>query len=132
MMRAGRPRGVGEKGGEPRAEHSQDRTVPDELHTDTADWNPPVKLISMVCVRADHDGGGRSRVLDIDTLREEVRARLGSRMREFLALEPAPRLLAPYRGRGSQVSRVGSSWGLRPGSRDGGASGSGSLSAKVG
>ena len=35
-------------------------------------------------------------------------------------------------GRGSQVSQVGSSWGLRPGSRDGGASGSGSLSAKVG
>jgi hypothetical protein len=57
-----------------------------------------VKLISMVCVRADPDGGGRSRVLDIDTLREEVRARLGSRMLEFLALEPAPWLLAPYRG----------------------------------
>ena len=45
-------------------------------------------MISMVCVRADPDGGGRSRVLDIDTLREEVRARLGSRMLEFLALEP--------------------------------------------
>ena len=50
-----------------------------------------------VCVRADPDGGGRSRVLDIDTLREEVRAGLGSRMLEFLTLEPAPWLLAPYR-----------------------------------
>ena len=33
-------------------------------------------------------------------IREEVRARLGSRMLEFLALEPAPWLLAPYRGGG--------------------------------
>ena len=72
----------------------------EKLHTDTADWDPPVKWISMVCVRADPDGGGRSRVLDIDTLRAEVRARLGSRMLEFLALEPVPWLLAPYRGGG--------------------------------
>jgi Taurine catabolism dioxygenase TauD, TfdA family len=72
----------------------------EKLHTDTADWDPPVKLISMVCVRADPDGGGRSQVLDIDTLREEVRARFGSRMLEFLAREPVPWLLAPYRGGG--------------------------------
>jgi hypothetical protein len=72
----------------------------EKLHTDTADWDPPVKLISMVCVRADPDGGGRSQVLDIDTLREEVRARLGSRMLEFLALEPVPWQVAPYRGGG--------------------------------
>ena len=64
-------------------------------------------------------------------IRAEVRARLGSRMLEFLSLEPAPWLLAPT-GRASQVSQVGSSSGLRPGSRDGGAAGSGSLSAKVG
>ena len=72
----------------------------EKLHTDTADWDPPVKFISMVCVRADPDGGGRSRVLDIETLREEVRARLGSRMLELLAIEPVPWLLAPYRGGG--------------------------------
>jgi hypothetical protein len=72
----------------------------EKLHTDTADWDPPVKLISMVCVRADPDGGGRSRVLDIDTLRQEVRDRLGSRMLEFFALEPVPWQLAPYRGGG--------------------------------
>ena len=70
----------------------------EKLHTDTANWDTPVKWISMVCVRPDPDGGGRSRILDIDTLREEVRARLGSRMLEFLALEPVPWLLAPYRG----------------------------------
>jgi hypothetical protein len=72
----------------------------EKLHTDTADWDPPIKLISMRCVRADREGGGRSRVLDIDTLRDEVRARLGSRTLEFLATEPAPWLLAPYRGGG--------------------------------
>ncbi len=72
----------------------------EKLHTDTADWDPPVRLISMVCVRADPDGGGRSRVLDIETLRQEVRDRLGSRMLEFLALEPVPWQLAPYRGGG--------------------------------
>jgi hypothetical protein len=72
----------------------------EKLHTDTADWDPPVKLISMLCVRADREGGGRSRVLDIETLRDEVRARLGSRTLEFLATEPAPWLLAPYRGGG--------------------------------
>jgi hypothetical protein len=70
----------------------------EKLHTDTADWDPPVRLISMVCVRADPDGGGRSQVLDIVTLREEVKARLGSRMLVFLEHEPVPWLLAPYRG----------------------------------
>ena len=53
-------------------ELGQDRAVPDELHTDTADWDPPVKLVSMVCVRTDPDRGGRLRVLDIDTPRADV------------------------------------------------------------
>ncbi|HEX5888513.1 MAG TPA: hypothetical protein VFY61_07405, partial [Pyrinomonadaceae bacterium] len=39
----------------------------ERLHTDTADWAPPVEIISMVCVRADPGGGGRSRVLDVDS-----------------------------------------------------------------
>jgi hypothetical protein len=86
----------------------------EKLHTDAADWDPPVRFISMVCVRADRDGGGRSRVLDIDTLREEVRARLGSRMLEFLAREPVPWLLAPYRGGGvswrAMLSEDGMCW----------------------
>lgn len=72
----------------------------EKLHTDAADWNPPVRLISMVCVRADVGGGGRSRVLDIDTLRHEVRSRLGRGALEFLASEPVPWLMAPYRGGG--------------------------------
>ena len=50
----------------------------ERLHTDTADWEPPVELISMVCVRADPAGGGRSRVLDVDSIRDEVTDHLGS------------------------------------------------------
>lgn len=72
----------------------------EKLHSDTADWNPPVRLISMLCVRADREGGGRSRVLDFETLRDEVRARLGNQILELLATEPVPWLLAPYRGGG--------------------------------
>src|SRR5690348_6684477 len=49
----------------------------ERLHTDTADWEPPVELISMVCVRADPAGGGRSRVLDLDSIRDEVNDELG-------------------------------------------------------
>jgi alpha-ketoglutarate-dependent taurine dioxygenase len=72
----------------------------EKLHTDTADWDPPVKLISMLCVRADRAGGGRSLVLDVDTLRAEVHNRLGSHTLELLATEPVPWLIAPYRGGG--------------------------------
>src|SRR4029079_10196263 len=49
----------------------------ERLHTDTADWEPPVELISMICVRADPEGGGRSRILDVDSIRSEVNERLG-------------------------------------------------------
>lgn len=72
----------------------------ERLHTDTADWARPVELISMVCVRADPGGGGRSRVLDVDTIRNQVRDRLGSPTLELLESEPVPWQLAPYWGGG--------------------------------
>jgi len=72
----------------------------ERLHTDTADWKNPVKLISMVCVRADHKGGGRSRVLDVDSVRDEVNDRLGPAALEQLENEPVPWQLAPYLGGG--------------------------------
>lgn len=72
----------------------------ERLHTDTADWEPPVELISMVCVRADLAGGGRSRVLDVDTIRSEVRDQLGAAMLERLETEKVPWQLAPYWGGG--------------------------------
>lgn len=72
----------------------------ERLHTDTADWETPVELISMVCVRADPGGGGRSRVLDVDTVREGVKTCLGAETLELLETEPVPWQLAAYRGGG--------------------------------
>ena len=74
----------------------------ERLHTDTADWEPPVELISMVCVRADPDGGGRSRILDVDSIRAEVNERLGSATLERLESEALPWQLANYWGGGVQ------------------------------
>lgn len=72
----------------------------ERLHTDTADWEPPVEMISMVCVRADRRGGGRSRVLDIDTVRDEVERQLGAATLKRLDTEAVPWQLAPYLGGG--------------------------------
>ena len=72
----------------------------ERLHTDCADWETPVELISMVCVNADNAGGGRSRILDLDTIRTDVEASLGPATLELFANEPAPWQLAPYLGGG--------------------------------
>ena len=74
----------------------------ERLHTDTADWEPPVELISMVCVRADPEGGGRSRILDVESIRSEVNERLGSATLEQLESEAVPWQLANYWGGGVQ------------------------------
>ncbi len=62
----------------------------ERLHTDAANWAIPIELISMVCVRPDRQGGGRSRVLDVDTVRDEVRKQLGTSTLELLATEAVP------------------------------------------
>jgi len=72
----------------------------ERLHTDAADWETPVEIISMVCVRADRGGGGRSRVLDVDSAREEVAQRLGAATLALLESEPVPWRLADYVGGG--------------------------------
>lgn len=72
----------------------------ERLHTDTADWKDPVEMISMVCVRSDPAGGGHSRVLDVDSIREEVNNRLGKKTLRLLETTPVPWHLAPYLGGG--------------------------------
>src|SRR5262249_23746837 len=67
----------------------------ERLHTDTADWEPPVELISMVCVHSDPAGGGRSRVLDVDTIRTAVREQLGAATLALLDTERVPWQLTP-------------------------------------
>lgn len=79
----------------PRGGHESER-----LHTDAADWETPVELISMVCVRADRGGGGRSRLLDVDSVRDEVDRHLGTYTLELLETEPVPWQLASYWGGG--------------------------------
>lgn len=74
----------------------------ERLHTDTADWEPPVELISMVCVRADPAGGGHSRVLDVDSIRDEVNHQLGASTLDRLQTEAVPWQLADYCGGGVQ------------------------------
>lgn len=72
----------------------------ERLHTDTADWETPVELISMTCVNADRAGGGRSRILDVDTVRAEVEKQIGAGTLQLLDTEPVPWQLAPYFGGG--------------------------------
>lgn len=72
----------------------------ERLHTDAANWAIPIELISMVCVRPDHSGGGRSRVLDVDTVRDEVRSQLGAKTLELLETEPVPWRLSHLCGGG--------------------------------
>ena len=62
----------------------------ERLHTDAVDWEIPIDLISMVCVRPDYGGGGRSRVLDMDAIRDEVKNQLGIDTLQLLETEPVP------------------------------------------
>jgi len=62
----------------------------ERLHTDAVDWQTPIDFISMACVRPDGGGGGRSRVLDLDAIRDEVKTHLGSDTLELLENEPVP------------------------------------------
>jgi alpha-ketoglutarate-dependent taurine dioxygenase len=78
----------------------------ERLHTDTADWETPVELISMLCVHADPGGGGRSRVLDIDSIRQEVEGHLGIDTLHLMQTERVPWRLATYRGGGVKWQSV--------------------------
>lgn len=82
----------------PAAQHG--RYESEKLHTDTADWDPPVRVISMVCARPDPRGGGRSLVIDVESIRDEVSLRLGTETLRLLQSETVPWQLAPYRGGG--------------------------------
>jgi hypothetical protein len=71
----------------------------ENLHTDAADLESPVEFISMLCVRADQQGEGRSRILDVDAVRDEVKTQLGTDTLQLLETEPVPwQLNACYGG----------------------------------
>ena len=62
----------------------------ERLHTDAADWGTPIGFISMLCVRADQDGQGRSRLLDVDAIRDEVKTQLGNDSLQLLQTQSVP------------------------------------------
>jgi alpha-ketoglutarate-dependent taurine dioxygenase len=72
----------------------------ERLHTDAVDWQTPIEFISMACVRPDGAGGGRSRVLDLDAIRDEVKNKLGGETLDLLETVPVPWQLHPRWGGG--------------------------------
>lgn len=76
------------------------RTESERFHTDSADWPEPVGIVSMVCVRPDRQGGGRSQVLALDDFRAEVESDLGAEAALRLEREAVPWRLASYHGGG--------------------------------
>ena len=76
------------------------QTETERLHTDTADWAEPAAIISMVCVRPDRQGGGRSQLLEVGNLRREVACKLGSSTIDCLEQQPVPWRIATFQGGG--------------------------------
>jgi len=72
----------------------------ERLHTDAVDWKIPIEFISMACVRPDSGGGGRSRLLDLDAIRDEVNTKLGGDILVMLETVPVPWQLHAYWGGG--------------------------------
>ncbi|HEV7744722.1 MAG TPA: TauD/TfdA family dioxygenase [Pyrinomonadaceae bacterium] len=76
------------------------------LHTDAVDQGTPIDLISMICVRPDQGGDGRSRLLDVDAVRDEVKTQLGSDVLQLLMTELVPWQLHEGCGGGVKWRRV--------------------------
>ena len=68
------------------------------FHTDGADWPEPVDLLAMYCVRPDQRGEGRSRLIDMHTIRQELERQFGPTVPALLEGQPMPWLLAPEFG----------------------------------
>lgn len=82
------------------------------LHTDAVDQGRPIDLISMICVRPDQAGDGRSRILDVDAVRDEVKTQLGTDVFQSLMTEPVPWQLHEGCGGGVKWRRVLSESGM--------------------
>ena len=76
------------------------QALTERLHTDAADWPEPADVIAMICVRPDPGGMGRSRLLDVRSLRREIEAELGVDAVGVLEREAVPWQLADYLGAG--------------------------------
>lgn len=72
----------------------------EELHTDGTDWPQPNDLTCLLCVRADQNGGGRSRLLDIDTILDDLDTGFGREAIDILHQEAVPWYIANELGGG--------------------------------
>jgi hypothetical protein len=72
---------------------ARDRLVPgvgvlsEALHTDGTDSPEPNDLTCLLCVHADQNGGGRTRLLDIDKVRASIFPLLGANCAQVLTTE---------------------------------------------
>lgn len=78
----------------------------ENLHTDAVDQTAAVRFVSMICIRPDQAGDGRSRSLDVDTVRDEVKTHLGNQVLELLQTEPVPWQMHEGCGGGVKWQRV--------------------------
>ena len=76
------------------------QALTERLHTDAADWPDVPAVIAMICVRPDPMGFGRSRLLDVISLRAAIERELGARALALLEQETVPWQLADYLGDG--------------------------------
>jgi hypothetical protein len=60
----------------------------ESLHTDGTGWPTPNAYTCLLCVREDQHGGGRSRVLDVESVLEELRRSAGTAL--AVLQEPVP------------------------------------------
>jgi hypothetical protein len=78
----------------------------ENLHTDAVDQAAPIRFVSMICVRPDQRGDGRSRLLDVDTVRDEVKTQLGTETLKLLETVPVPWQMHEGCGGGVKWQRV--------------------------
>src|SRR4029079_14259189 len=76
------------------------QALTERLHTDAADWPGVPAVLAMICVRPAPAGLGRSRLLDVVSLRRAIERDLGPRALTLLEEETVPWQLADYLGGG--------------------------------
>jgi hypothetical protein len=85
----------------------------ESLHTDGTDWRRPNDLTCLLCVQPDQNGGGRSRLLDIEHVTAGVRATLGVSALAALETRAVPWRVADELGGGTVEAPVLGRRGMR-------------------
>ena len=88
------------------------KVLNEHLHTDGTDWPRPNDLTCLLCIRPDQNGGGRSRLLPLDRLLSELRAR-DKALLNVLFRTPVPWAIAAPLGGGVRWETILSPGGVR-------------------